>query len=242
MKLENTFRFEEEKHELIDKLVEAFEEYREVIENELEKFRHSDYIVVRNTFNSELNSYRVAEKIEDIEPIVLLERHLDSMNYGYRYIQELEDSINRFLVKYEAYQNALNDLVHFYEVSGVLRKELLKIRQFRKCLKPLTEGPSDKADLQPLMKLKGAFNAIEDFKYTQRIQRIDYLLEQDYEGNIKANKNGQYIVNSDFFIDRYSKLKNNLREKYEMNYKAIHKIYRKHKTSDRLKRYLEFGR
>lgn len=242
MKVENTFRFEEEKHNLIDKLVESFEEYREVIKKELESFRHSDYIVVRNTFNSELNSYRVAERIEEIEPLVLLERQLDSMNYGYRYIQQLEDSIDRFLDKYEAYQKALNDLIHFYEVSGVLRKELLKIRQLRKCLKPLTEGSSDKADLKPLMKLKGAFSAIEDFKHIKRIGRIDYLLKQDQEGNVKTNEKGQYIVNSDFFIDRYSKLKSNLREKYEMNYKAIQKIYKKHKTSDRLKRYLEFGR
>ena len=43
-------------------------------------------------------------------------------------------------------------------------------------------------------------------------------------------------------IDTVLKLKNNLKNKYEINQKAIAKLYRKHNTSDRLKRYLEFGR
>ncbi|MBU7854083.1 hypothetical protein KSC21_13060, partial [Staphylococcus aureus] len=52
----------------------------------------------------------------------------------------------------------------------------------------------------------------------------------------------QYTVDREYFISRVLKLKNNLKKKYEINQKAIAKLYRKHNTSDRLKRYLEFGR
>lgn len=242
MKVTNTNRFEEEKKNLINNVVNTFEEYKEVINQELSSIRNTSYIVIRNNFNLQLSPKRLDSKEEDIEPLELLRFQLNSMTHGYTDVKILEDSSKKFQVKYEAYRDALRDLEHFYDVSGVLKKETLKVRQFEKCLKPITEGTSEKADLKPLSELNGAFNVIKDFDEFKNLERVEYLLEKDAEGNIKRNENGQYTVDRDYFIDRVLKLKNNLKKKYEVNQKAIAKLYRKHNTSDRLKRYLEFGR
>jgi len=242
MKVTNTIRFEEEKKKLIDNVVNTLEEYKEVINQELSSIRNSSYFVIRNNFNVQPSLHRLSSKEEDIEPLELLRIQLNAMNHGYTDVKMLIDSFEKFQVKYEAYRDAMRDLIHFYEVSGVLKKEILKIRQFNKCLKPLTEGTSDKADLKPLLELKGAFNVINYFDEFKNLERVEFLLEKDEEGNIKRNEKGQYIVDKEYFIDRVLKLKNNLKKKYEINQKAIAKLYRKHNTSDRLKRYLEFGR
>lgn len=242
MKVTNTSRFEEEKKNLIDNVVNTLEEYKDVIDNELRSINNTSYTVMRNNFNVQFSVNRQSSKIEDIDPLGYLIFQLNSMEHGYTDIKMLKDSLENFQVKYEAYRDALRDLIHFYEVSGVLKKEILKIRQFNKCLKPITEGTSDKADLKPLLELEGAFNVINDFNDFKNLERVKYLLEKDEEGNIKTDKNGQYTVNREYFISRVSKLKNNLKKKYEINQKAIAKLYRKHNTSDRLKRYLEFGR
>ncbi|HFN9170388.1 TPA: hypothetical protein ACHHM1_002736 [Staphylococcus aureus] len=242
MKVTNTIRFEEEKKNLIDNVVNALEEYKDVIDNELRSIRNTNYLVMRNNFNVQYSMSRQSSNIEDIDPLESLKVQLNSMEHGYTDIKILKDSFENFQVKYEAYREALTDLYHFYEVSGVLKKEALKIRHFYKCLKPLTEGTSDKADMKPLLELEGAFNVISDFNDCMNLERVEFLLEKDEEGNIKRNENGQYTVNKDYFVDRVLKLKRNLEKKYEINQKAIYKLYRKHNTSDRLKRYLEFGR
>lgn len=242
MKVTNTIRFEEEKRKLISNVVDTLEEYKEIINQELNDFRNSNYIVIRNNFNVQPSLHRLNSKVEDIEPLEILSIQLESMNHGYNTVVMLKKSFENFQIKYEAFNDALKDLIHFYEVSGVLKNEILKIRQFNKCLKPITEGTSDKADLKPLLDLEGAFNIIKNFKEYKNIERVEYLLKKDTEGNIQRNENNQYIVDRDYFIDRYFKLRNNLKNKYEINHKAIAKLYRKHNTSDRLKRYLEFGK
>ena len=204
--------------------------------------RNTNHLVMRNNFNAQYSVHRQSSKMEDIDPLESLKVQLNSMGNGYTDIKLLKDSFENFQVKYEAYSDAVRDLIHFYKVSGVLNKEILKIRQLNKCLKPLTEGTSEKADLNPLLELEGAFNAINDFNDFKNLERVEYLLEKDEEGNIKTDKNGQYTVDREYFISRVVKLKNNLKKKYEINQKAIAKLYRKHNTSDRLKRYLEFGR
>lgn len=242
MKVTNTIRFEEEKRKLISNVVDTLEEYKEIINQELNDFRNSNYIVIRNNFNVQPSLHRLNSKVEDIEPLEILSIQLESMNHGYNNVVMLKKSFENFQIKYEAFNDALKDLIHFYEVSGVLKNEILKIRQFNKCLKPITEGTSDKADLKPLLDLEGAFNIIKNFKEYKNIESVEYLLKKDTEGNIQRNENNQYIVDRDYFIDRYFKLRNNLKNKYEINHKAIAKLYRKHNTSDRLKRYLEFGK
>ncbi|ULW02742.1 hypothetical protein IF727_13495 (plasmid) [Staphylococcus aureus] len=242
MKVTNTIRFEEEKKNLIDNLVNTLEEYKDVIDSELRTIRNTNHLVMRNNFNAQYSVHRQSSKMEDIDPLESLKVQLNSMGNGYTDIKLLKDSFENFQVKYEAYSDAVRDLIHFYKVSGVLNKEILKIRQLNKCLKPLTEGTSEKADLNPLLELEGAFNAINDFNDFKNLERVEYLLEKDEEGNIKTDKNGQYTVDREYFISRVVKLKNNLKKKYEINQKAIAKLYRKHNTSDRLKRYLEFGR
>lgn len=242
MKVTNTIRFEEEKKNLIDNVVNTLEEYKDVIDSELRSIRNTNYLVMRNNFNVQYSVHRQSSNIEDIDPLESLKIQLNSMEHGYTDIKILKDSFENFQVKYEAYRDAVRDLIHFYKVSGVLKKEILKIRQFDKCLKPLTEGTSKKADLNPLLELEGAFNVIKDFNDFKNLERVEYLLEKDEEGNIKTDKNGQYTVDREYFISRVLKLKNNLKNKYEINQKAIAKLYRKHNTSDRLKRYLEFGR
>ncbi|HDB5178041.1 TPA: hypothetical protein O6W06_002552 [Staphylococcus aureus] len=242
MKVTNTIRFEEEKKNLIDNVVNTLEEYKDVIDSELRTIRNTNYLVMRNNFNAQYSVHRQSSKMEDIDPLESLKVQLNSMGNGYTDIKLLKDSFENFQVKYEAYSDAVRDLIHFYKVSGVLNKEILKIRQLNKCLKPLTEGTSEKADLNPLLELEGAFNAINDFNDFKNLERVEYLLEKDEEGNIKTDKNGQYTVDREYFISRVVKLKNNLKKKYEINQKAIAKLYRKHNTSDRLKRYLEFGR
>ncbi|HCY2893777.1 TPA: hypothetical protein O1I26_002643 [Staphylococcus aureus] len=242
MKVTNTIRFEEEKRKLISNVVDTLEEYKEIINQELNDFRNSNYIVIRNNFNVQPSLHRLNSKVEDIEPLEILSIQLESMNHGYNNVVMLKKSFENFQIKYEAFNDALKDLIHFYEVSGVLKNEIHKIRQFNKCLKPITEGTSDKADLKPLLDLEGAFNIIKNFKEYKNIERVEYLLKKDTEGNIQRNENNQYIVDRDYFIDRYFKLRNNLKNKYEINHKAIAKLYRKHNTSDRLKRYLEFGK
>ncbi|MBG1556436.1 hypothetical protein I4074_13705 [Staphylococcus aureus] len=242
MKVTNTIRFEEEKKNLIDNVVNTLEEYKDVIDSELRSIRNTNYLVMRNNFNVQYSVHRQSSNIEDIDPLESLKIQLNSMKHGYTDIKLLEDSFENFQVKYEAYRDAMRDLIHFYEVSGVLNKEILKIRQFNKCLKPLTKGKSDKADLKPLTDLEKAFNVINQFNESKNLERVEYLLEKDKEGNIKTDKNGQYTVDREYFIGRVLKLKNNLKKKYEINQKAIAKLYRKHNTSDRLKRYLEFGR
>ncbi|BET78807.1 TPA: hypothetical protein O6B67_002684 [Staphylococcus aureus] len=242
MKVTNTIRFEEEKKNLIDNVVNTLEEYKDVIDSELRTIRNTNHLVMRNNFNAQYSVHRQSSKMEDIDPLESLKVQLNSMGNGYTDIKLLKDSFENFQVKYEAYSDAVRDLIHFYKVSGVLNKEILKIRQLNKCLKPLTEGTSEKADLNPLLELEGAFNAINDFNDFKNLERVEYLLEKDEEGNIKTDKNGQYTVDREYFISRVVKLKNNLKKKYEINQKAIAKLYRKHNTSDRLKRYLEFGR
>lgn len=242
MKVTNTIRFEEEKKNLIDNVVNTLEEYKDVIDSELRTIRNTNHLVMRNNFNAQYSVHRQSSKMEDIDPLESLKVQLNSMGNGYTDIKLLKDSFENFQVKYEAYSDAVRDLIHFYKVSGVLNKEILKIRQLNKCLKPLTEGTSEKADLNPLLELEGAFNAINDFNNFKNLERVEYLLEKDEEGNIKTDKNGQYTVDREYFISRVVKLKNNLKKKYEINQKAIAKLYRKHNTSDRLKRYLEFGR
>ncbi|HDB2684736.1 TPA: hypothetical protein O6I84_002725 [Staphylococcus aureus] len=242
MKVTNIIRFEEEKKNLIDNVVNTLEEYKDVIDSELRTIRNTNHLVMRNNFNAQYSVHRQSSKMEDIDPLESLKVQLNSMGNGYTDIKLLKDSFENFQVKYEAYSDAVRDLIHFYKVSGVLNKEILKIRQLNKCLKPLTEGTSEKADLNPLLELEGAFNAINDFNDFKNLERVEYLLEKDEEGNIKTDKNGQYTVDREYFISRVVKLKNNLKKKYEINQKAIAKLYRKHNTSDRLKRYLEFGR
>lgn len=242
MKVTNTIRFEEEKKNLIDNVVNTLEEYKDVIDSELRTIRNTNHLVMRNNFNAQYSVHRQSSKMEDIDPLESLKVQLNSMGNGYTDIKLLKDSFENFQVKYEAYSDAVRDLIHFYKVSGVLNKEILKIRQLNKCLKPLTEGTSEKADLNPLLEIEGAFNAINDFNDFKNLERVEYLLEKDEEGNIKTDKNGQYTVDREYFISRVVKLKNNLKKKYEINQKAIAKLYRKHNTSDRLKRYLEFGR
>lgn len=242
MKVTNTIRFEEEKKNLIDNVVNTLEEYKDVIDSELRTIRNTNHLVMRNNFNAQYSVHRQSSKMEDIDPLESLKVQLNSMGNGYTDIKLLKDSFENFQVKYEAYSDAVRDLIHFYKVSGVLNKEILKIRQLNKCLKPLTEGTSEKADLNPLLELEGAFNAINDFNDFKNLERVEYLLEKDEEGNIKTDKNGQYTVDREYFISSVVKLKNNLKKKYEINQKAIAKLYRKHNTSDRLKRYLEFGR
>ncbi|HHZ6938665.1 TPA: hypothetical protein ACWLVJ_002536 [Staphylococcus aureus] len=242
MKVTNTIRFEEEKKNLIDNVVNTLEEYKDVIDSELRTIRNTNHLVMRNNFNAQYSVHRQSSKMEDIDPLESLKVQLNSMGNGYTDIKLLKDSFENFQVKYEAYSDAVRDLIHFYKVSGVLNKEILKIRQLNKCLKPLTEGTSEKADLNPLLELEGAFNAINDFNDFKNLERVEYLLEKDEEGNIKTDKNGKYTVDREYFISRVVKLKNNLKKKYEINQKAIAKLYRKHNTSDRLKRYLEFGR
>ncbi|HHM4137886.1 TPA: hypothetical protein ACROBP_002884 [Staphylococcus aureus] len=242
MKVTNTIRFEEEKKNLIDNVVNTLEEYKDVIDSELRTIRNTNHLVMRNNFNAQYSVHRQSSKMEDIDPLESLKVQLNSMGNGYTDIKLLKDSFENFQVKYEAYSDAVRDLIHFYKVGGVLNKEILKIRQLNKCLKPLTEGTSEKADLNPLLELEGAFNAINDFNDFKNLERVEYLLEKDEEGNIKTDKNGQYTVDREYFISRVVKLKNNLKKKYEINQKAIAKLYRKHNTSDRLKRYLEFGR
>lgn len=242
MKVTNTIRFEKEKKNLIDNVVNTLEEYKDVIDSELRTIRNTNHLVMRNNFNAQYSVHRQSSKMEDIDPLESLKVQLNSMGNGYTDIKLLKDSFENFQVKYEAYSDAVRDLIHFYKVSGVLNKEILKIRQLNKCLKPLTEGTREKADLNPLLELEGAFNAINDFNDFKNLERVEYLLEKDEEGNIKTDKNGQYTVDREYFISRVVKLKNNLKKKYEINQKAIAKLYRKHNTSDRLKRYLEFGR
>lgn len=242
MKVTNTIRFEEEKKNLIDNVVNTLEEYKDVIDSELRTIRNTNHLVMRNNFNAQYSVHRQSSKMEDIDPLESLKVQLNSMENGYTDIKLLKDSFENFQVKYEAYSDAVSDLIHFYKVSGVLNKEILKIRQLNKCLKPLTEGTSEKADLNPLLELEGAFNVINGFNDFKNLEHVEYLLKKDEEGNIKADKNGQYTVDREYFISRVLKLKNNLKKKYEINQKAIAKLYRKHNTSDRLKRYLEFGR
>lgn len=234
MKVTNTIRFEEEKKNLIDNVVNTLEEYKDVIDSELRTIRNTNHLVMRNNFNAQYSVHRQSSKMEDIDPLESLKVQLNSMGNGYTDIKLLKDSFENFQVKYEAYSDAVRDLIHFYKVSGVLNKEILKIRQLNKCLKPLTEGTSEKADLNPLLELEGAFNAINDFNDFKNLERVEYLLEKDEEGNIKTDKNGQYTVDREYFISRVVKLKNNLKKKYEINQKAIAKLYRKHNTSDRL--------
>ncbi|HFO0840322.1 TPA: hypothetical protein ACHHPK_002685 [Staphylococcus aureus] len=242
MKVTNTIRFEEEKKNLIDNVVNTLEEYKDVIDSELRTIRNTNHLVMRNNFNAQYSVHRQSSKMEDIDPLESLKVQLNSMENGYTDIKFLKDSFENFQVKYEAYSDAVSDLIHFYKVSGVLNKEILKIRQLNKCLKPLTEGTSEKADLNPLLELEGAFNVINGFNDFKNLEHVEYLLKKDEEGNIKTDKNGQYTVDREYFISRVLKLKNNLKKKYEINQKAIAKLYRKHNTSDRLKRYLEFGR
>ncbi|WP_239733829.1 hypothetical protein [Mammaliicoccus sp. M-M49] len=241
MKSTKTTRFEEVKRDLIDNVVNTLEEYKEVIKQELNDINNRNHIIIRNNFNIQLSKHRLSSKIDEIEPLEVLNMQLDLLNNSYSNVKMLIDSFKRFHEKYIAYSNAISDLVHFYEVSGLLKKETHKIRQFNKCLKPITEGTSDKADLKPLLELEGAFNAISDFKKFKKLDRVKYLLKKDEEGNVKKDENGQYIVDRDYFIDRYYKLNTNLRKKYEINQRAIVKLYSKHNTSNRLKRYLEFG-
>lgn len=187
MKVTNTIRFEEEKKNLIDNVVNTLEEYKDVIDSELRTIRNTNHLVMRNNFNAQYSVHRQSSKMEDIDPLESLKVQLNSMGNGYTDIKLLKDSFENFQVKYEAYSDAVRDLIHFYKVSGVLNKEILKIRQLNKCLKPLTEGTSEKADLNPLLELEGAFNAINDFNDFKNLERVEYLLEKDEEGNIKTD-------------------------------------------------------
>ncbi|WIO70337.1 hypothetical protein [Staphylococcus aureus] len=221
MKVTNTIRFEEEKKNLIDNVVNTLEEYKDVIDSELRSIRNTNYLVMRNNFNVQYSVHRQSSNIEDIDPLESLKVQLNSMEHGYTDIKLLKDSFENFQVKYEAYRDAVRDLIHFYEVSGVLKKEILKIRQFDKCLKPLTEGTSKKADLNPLLELEGAFNVIKDFNDFKNLERVEYLLEKDEEGNIKTDKNGQYTVDREYFISRVLKLKNNLKRNMKLTKKQL---------------------
>ncbi|HCX1454791.1 TPA: hypothetical protein OY260_002772, partial [Staphylococcus aureus] len=51
MKVTNTIRFEEEKKNLIDNVVNTLEEYKNVIDSELRSIRNTSYQVMRNNFN-----------------------------------------------------------------------------------------------------------------------------------------------------------------------------------------------
>ncbi len=205
MKVTNTIRFEEEKKNLIDNVVNTLEEYKDVIDSELRTIRNTNHLVMRNNFNAQYSVHRQSSKMEDIDPLESLKVQLNSMGNGYTVIKLLKDSFENFQVKYEAYSDAVRDLIHFYKVSGVLNKEILKIRQLNKCLKPLTEGTSEKADLNPLLELEGAFNAINDFNDFKNLERVEYLLEKDEEGNIKTDKNGQYTVDREYLVLLQSK-------------------------------------
>lgn len=126
MKVTNTIRFEEEKKNLIDNVVNTLEEYKDVIDSELRSIRNTNYLVMRNNFNVQYSVHRQSSNIEDIDPLESLKVQLNSMEHGYTDIKLLKDSFENFQVKYEAYRDAVRDLIHFYEVSGVLKKEILK--------------------------------------------------------------------------------------------------------------------
>lgn len=48
MKVTNTIRFEEEKKNLIDNVVNTLEEYEDVIDSELRTIRNTNHLVMRN--------------------------------------------------------------------------------------------------------------------------------------------------------------------------------------------------
>ncbi|MDT3959799.1 hypothetical protein [Staphylococcus kloosii] len=262
----NNNKFEEEKSKLIYDLTIAFEEYKNTLNNELYKFKHNSNLIMSNAFKvmplsemmkkDELNSkplsladmeYRKNRTEEDFEKERLnkLSEQLNHLESGYRHIQYYKDSIETFLKSYKTLNKAIGDLVHFYKVTGEYRKELIKIRQLNKCLTPLNDSGHEKSDLRPLYELEGAYNAIESFESPQEIRKanqVGFILKKDNDGNFKIDRNGQYRIDSYYFINRVNKLKSNLRNKYEKNLKAVNKITKHHTTNDRLRRYLEFGK
>ena len=83
MKVTNTIRFEEEKKNLIDNVVNTLEEYKDVIDSELRSIRNTNYLVMRNNFNVQYSVHRQSSNIEDIDPLESLKVQLNSMEHGY---------------------------------------------------------------------------------------------------------------------------------------------------------------
>lgn len=241
--------FLEEKKVLVDKVITTFENYKNMLYSEIEMLNEHNYNFIVNDFempillsshvnllNTNVNQYTNKNKNE------VLANHLEFIkNEGYSHIKKLIDSKDKFISISYDYAFALQDLIHFYKVSGKFSKEFFKTRKLNKCVVPITDGWSEKADLKPLNELEKAIEDIKMFRDTENFKYIERLIIKDKQGKAEIDNDGHYIINSYYFIDRVKGLENNLREKYIMNAKAVEKITKWHSTNTRLRNYLLFG-
>lgn len=235
-------RYEEEKSKLINNVANAFKEYENVIYKELENLNNIIHRTMSNSFDRPPSLSEMINTNVDIDVKENLANDLNYIKQGYHYVEDIKNSFENFHNKFMNLKQNIEDLEHFYYVAGDFLKERSKIKMLKRCLKPLTEGTSDKADLKPLLSLDRAYSCIDSYNEHKELRFVDNLLLKDSEGNYTFDKNGYYIVNTDFFISQIRRLKSNIQNKYEINAKAVRKVTRKHNTSDRLKRFLEFGR
>lgn len=238
----NVQRYEEEKSKLINNVANAFKEYEDVIYKELENLNNIIHRTMSGSFDRPPSLSQMINTNVDIDVKDNLANDLNYIKQSYHYIEDIKNSFENFHDKFMNLKRNIEDLEHLYYVTGNYLKERQKIKMLKRCLKPLTEGTSDKADLKPLLLLEGAYKCIDNYNDHQNLRFVDNLLLKDNEDNYTFDKNGYYIVDTDFFISQIRRLKSNIQNKYEINAKAIRKVTRKHNTNDRLKRFLEFGR
>lgn len=229
---------EKERVDLIDKVVEDFFAYLELV-NEKKKYlkNMSHHVISNSTIRTPQYSLRDVEKVfqNEEERNNILASHLSGYGIENHYVSEVKEVMKEYENAKVQLETSIEDLKHFYKVTKYPSSKIKKVRALEKVLLPITIG-----DLRPLNELEGAYSNIKEFKESHSFRFIEKYLEKDREGNYVVDEHNIYAVNRYYISDRVNKLKSNIQRILESVQKNIGKITRNHKTKEQLRRYLQY--
>ncbi|WP_394524214.1 hypothetical protein ACF0HT_13545 (plasmid) [Staphylococcus xylosus] len=227
---------EKERVALIKKVAENFFDYREVVNGRQKYLSDMSHHVIRNTIRR-IPQYPLddADKVfqDEEERNNVLASHLMLYGKEAHHVKMVRNVIEEYKNAQIKLKSSIEDLKHFYKITKYPTSQTKKVRSLEKVLLAI-------GDLSPLYDLESACKNIKEFNELHSFRFIEKYLEKDEEGGYVVDKHNIYVVNSDYFVERANKLKNNVRRNLESVQKNIWKLTRNHKTEEQLRRYLTY--
>lgn len=225
-----------ERLELIEKVVEKFFEFREVV-NENHKYLVNlpHHFLTHNMMKSEqyglYNMNTVFENEEDRNNI--LANQLEEYSEEFHIISKMKGILSSYKDSQKQLKIAIEDLKHFYRVTKYPSSKTKKILSLEKVLTPI-------GDLAPLLDIETAYRNIKEFKESHSFRIIEKYLDTDRHGNYIVDEHNIYVVNPYYFSDRVNKLQGVIIRNLELTQKKLWKFTKNHQTIEQLRRYLQY--
>lgn len=229
-------RKELERVALLEKVVEDFFEYKEMIGKNYDYLNNLSHHVIRNTmmptpFYSYFNIGKVFQNEKERNNI--LASHLKEYSKDVIYIEKMRGIIKKYKESQAKLKDSIDDLKHFYKITKYSRSKAKKISYLEKTLETI-------GDLSPLHEIDKAKRNIEEFEESHSFRFVEQYLDKNNKDEYVLDEQNIYVVNPYYFSDRAIKLKNNIKLCLEGTRKKISKITKNHKNKEQLKRYLQY--